>query len=86
MRRHAQRFEAALLCETFDVILADYSLPRFDGLTAQAIARRLAPRTPFIFLSATLGEELAIDRLKDGATDYVLKQRMAACRRRCGAR
>jgi len=69
-------FEAALLCETFDVILADYSLPRFDGLTAQAIARRLAPQTPFIFLSATLGEELAIDRLKEGATDYVLKQRI----------
>jgi PAS domain S-box-containing protein len=69
-------FEAALLCETFDIILADYSLPRFDGLTAQAIARRLAPQTPFIFLSATLGEELAIDRLKEGATDYVLKQRI----------
>jgi PAS domain S-box-containing protein len=69
-------FEAALLGETFDIILADYSLPRFDGLTAQAIARRLAPQTPFIFLSATLGEELAIDRLKEGATDYVLKQRI----------
>jgi PAS domain S-box-containing protein len=69
-------FEAALLSDTFDVILADYSLPRFDGLTAQAIARRLAPQTPFIFLSATIGEELAIERLKAGATDYVLKQRI----------
>jgi PAS domain S-box-containing protein len=69
-------FEAALLSETFDIILADYRLPRFDGLTAQAIARRMAPQTPFIFLSATLGEELAIDRLKEGATDYVLKQRI----------
>ena len=70
-------FEAELLHHSFDLILADYSLPSFDGLTAQAIARRLAPLTPFIFLSATLGEELAVDRLKDGATDYVLKQRIA---------
>ena len=72
-----EAFEGALLAEPFDVILADYSLPRFDGLTAQAIARRLCPQTPFIFVSGSLGEELAIDRLKDGATDYVLKQRMA---------
>jgi PAS domain S-box-containing protein len=70
-------FESALMAEAFDLILADYSLPQFDGLTAQAIARRLCPATPFIFLSATLGEELAVDRLKDGATDYVLKQRIA---------
>lgn len=69
-------FEAALLRDTFDVILADYNLPRFDGLTAHAIAKRLAPMTPFIFVSGTLGEELAVDRLKDGATDYVLKQRL----------
>lgn len=70
-------FEEALVSEPFDLILADYSLPEFDGLTAQAIAKRVCPQTPFIFLSATLGEELAIERLKDGATDYVLKQRMA---------
>jgi PAS domain S-box-containing protein len=70
-------FERALLVETFDLILADYSLPTFDGLTAQAIARRLAPEVPFVFLSGTLGEDLAVDRLKDGATDYVLKQRIA---------
>jgi PAS domain S-box-containing protein len=70
-------FERALLTDMFDVILADYSLPSFDGLTAQAIARRLAPDVPFIFLSGTLGEELAIERLQDGATDYVLKQRIA---------
>ncbi len=72
-----EAFEAALLAKTYDMILADYALPAFDGLTAQAIARRMCPETPFIFLSGSLGEELAIDRLKDGATDYVLKQRMA---------
>jgi PAS domain S-box-containing protein len=70
-------FETALLCDVFDVILADYNLPGFDGLTAQAIARRVCPQTPFIFLSGMLGEELAVDRLKEGATDYVLKHRMA---------
>ena len=70
-------FEAALLCETFDVILADYSLPRFDGLTAQAIARSGRAADPVHLPVGTLGEELAIERLKDGATDYVLKQRLA---------
>jgi PAS domain S-box-containing protein len=70
-------FEEALLTGSFDVILADYSLPDFDGLAALAIAQQLAPHTPFIFLSGTLGEELAVDLLRDGATDYVLKQRMA---------
>ncbi len=69
-------FERLLLTHTFDVIIADYKLPAFDGLTAQAIARRLAPEVPFVFLSGTLGEELAIERLKDGAADYVLKQRI----------
>src|SRR5262249_42556519 len=69
-------FERALIAERFDVILADYNLPAFDGLTAYAIAQRLSPQTPFIFLSGTLGDDLAVDLIKDGATDYVLKQRM----------
>jgi two-component sensor histidine kinase/CheY-like chemotaxis protein len=59
-----------------DLILADYSLPSFDGLSALAIARAQAPETPFIFVSGTLGEEIAIDSFKQGATDYVLKQRL----------
>jgi signal transduction histidine kinase len=60
----------------FDVILADYSLPSFDGLSALGIARETCPDIPFIFLSGAIGEELAIETLKSGATDYVLKQRM----------
>jgi two-component system cell cycle sensor histidine kinase/response regulator CckA len=71
-----EAFETALVADSFDIILADFRLPTFDGLTAQGIARRLSPETPFIFLSGSLGEELAIDRLKEGATDYVLKHRM----------
>ncbi|MCI0394527.1 MAG: PAS domain S-box protein [Chloroflexi bacterium] len=58
------------------LILADYSLPSFDGLSALTIARRKRPDVPFILISATLGEERAIEALKLGATDYVVKQRL----------
>jgi len=60
----------------FDLILADYSLPSFDGGTALAIANHRAPGIPFIFVSGSLGEEVAIESLKSGATDYVLKHRL----------
>jgi signal transduction histidine kinase/DNA-binding response OmpR family regulator len=66
----------ALETKTFDLILADYSLPGFDGLLALQIARRLYAEVPFIFVSGALGEELAIETLKSGATDYVLKERL----------
>jgi diguanylate cyclase (GGDEF)-like protein len=56
-----------------DLILSDFSLPGFDGMSALAIAREEAPGIPFIFLSGTIGEERAIEALKSGATDYVLK-------------
>ena len=70
-------FEAALHSTAFDVILADYNLPVFDGLSAQILAAWLRREIPFIFLSGSIGEETAVERLKDGATDYVLKDRMA---------
>jgi signal transduction histidine kinase len=69
-------FIAALETNRIDLILADYSLPSFDGLSALGIATNLVPDTPFIFVSGSLGEELAIEALKYGATDYVLKQRL----------
>ncbi|HLO51616.1 MAG TPA: PAS domain S-box protein [Kamptonema sp.] len=69
-------FLAALTEKSFDLILADYSLPSFDGISALAIARSNCPEIPFIFVSATLGEELAVETLKNGATDYVVKQRL----------
>ncbi|MGA2342758.1 MAG: response regulator, partial [Steroidobacteraceae bacterium] len=56
-----------------DLILSDFSLPRFDGMSALAIARVEAAGVPFIFLSGTIGEERAIEALKSGAIDYVLK-------------
>ncbi len=59
-----------------DVILSDYSLPSFDGLAALAIAREKCPDVPFIFVTGTMGEEVAIETLKKGAIDYVLKTRL----------
>ena len=56
-----------------DVILSDFSMPHFDGMSALVIARERAPEIPFIFVSGTIGEEHAISALKGGATDYVLK-------------
>ncbi len=70
-------FVTALEQNEFDLILADYSLPSFDGLTALAIAKEKCPEVPFVLVSGQLGEELAIESLKAGATDYVLKQRMS---------
>ena len=60
-----------------DLILSDYSLPAFDGLSAIAMVRAGWPEVPVILVSGTLGEERAIDSLKSGATDYVLKGRLA---------
>ncbi|MES2693864.1 MAG: PAS domain S-box protein [Verrucomicrobiota bacterium] len=60
-----------------DIILSDHGLPGFDGFSALAIARDRTPDTPFIFVTGTMGEEVAIDSLRSGATDYVLKTRMS---------
>src|SRR5215210_7071946 len=70
-----QAFVAALKEDRIDLILADYSIPGFDGMTALTLARQHCPDVPFLFVSATIGEELAIDAMHQGATDYVLKQR-----------
>jgi len=59
------------------LILSDFSLPSFDGLSALAIAKKERPHSPFIFVSGTMGEEVAIETLKNGATDYVLKHRLS---------
>jgi two-component system, cell cycle sensor histidine kinase and response regulator CckA len=70
-------FVAALERNGIDLILSDFSLPAFDGLSAARIVREKWPDLPVIMVSGTLGEELAIDSLKSGATDYVLKERLA---------
>jgi len=70
-------FVAALERDGIDLILSDFSLPAFDGFASLKIARARCPDIPFILVSGTLGEELAIDSLKRGATDYVLKERLS---------
>jgi signal transduction histidine kinase len=60
-----------------DLVLSDYSLPAFDGMSALALAQQLCPDVPFIFVSGALGEDRAIELLKMGATDFVLKDRLA---------
>ncbi|HEY0682542.1 MAG TPA: response regulator [Steroidobacter sp.] len=58
----------------YDVVLADYSLPDFDGLAALDVVRERRPEMPFIFVSGVVGEEFAINALRRGATDYVMKR------------
>src|SRR5581483_1830205 len=70
-------FRAALHEVRPDVILSDFSLPGYDGSDALDLVRREAPETPFIFVSGTIGEERAIEALKRGAVDYVLKTNLA---------
>ncbi|MEB0135028.1 EAL domain-containing protein [Actimicrobium sp. CCC2.4] len=66
-------FVAQLAHGTPDVILSDFSLPNFDGLSALALATASHPAVPFIFISGTIGEDTAIEALKRGAIDYLLK-------------
>lgn len=69
----------------FDVVLSDFTMPGFDGLSALRLVRARDPLVPFIFVSGTIGEDLATETLRAGATDYVLKTRLTrleACVRR----
>jgi len=78
-RRAADRdgFVEALRAFDPDIILADYSLPSFDGLTALQLAQEHCPDVPVVFVSGAIGEERAIETLRQGATDYVLKDRLS---------
>jgi len=70
-------FESALAQGDFDLILADYHLPGFDGQAALALCRQLHCPAPFLFVSGFIGEEVALESLKQGATDYVFKHNLA---------
>ena len=70
-------YVSALEQSRFDLILGDYTMPWFDGLTALKIAHEKRPDVPFIFVSGTLGEDVAVEALKHGAVDYVLKDRLS---------
>lgn len=70
-------YRSALQSWQPDLILGDYTLPQYDGLSALLLRRELAPDVPFVFVTGSLGEERAVETLRMGATDYVLKQNLA---------
>jgi len=71
-------FETAVARGAYDVILSDFKLPDYDGLSALRFVRAQAPDAPFILVSGTIGEDAAIESLRSGATDYVLKHHISA--------
>ena len=71
-----EEYVQALKNNELDIILADFALPSLDGLEALELTQQFMPDIPFIIISGVMGEELAIEALKSGATDYVLKQRL----------
>ena len=71
-----EAFSEALDQSEWDIILADYSLPSFDGISALKLAVEKSPSSPFIFVTGSLGEERAVETLKNGATDFILKNRL----------
>lgn len=72
-----EEFVSALNKTCFDLLLIDYNLPSFNGMSALAIAKKKCPDIPFIFVSGSIGEDRAIETLKNGATDYVLKTKLS---------
>src|SRR6476646_7840193 len=70
LRRECAEFEP-------DIVVSDFALPHFDGLSALRIVRQLRPDLPFIFVSGTIGEATAIESLRSGANDYVLKTNLS---------
>ncbi len=72
-----EAFEAAFSTGSYDLVIADYSLPAYTGLEALAFVRRNDALVPFVFLSGALGDERAVEALRAGATDYILKQGLA---------
>ena len=70
-------FVSSLKERRFDLILADYSLPSFDGMSALNIACETGMDVPYIFVSGKMGEDIAVESLKSGATDYVLKDKLS---------
>jgi diguanylate cyclase (GGDEF)-like protein/PAS domain S-box-containing protein len=72
----APALRKALTTERWDIIISEYVMPRFDGLEAVSVARSLAPETPFIIVSGSIGEDVAVEAMRAGAHDYLLKQNL----------
>ena len=74
--RNGRDFETTFASHAFDLVLCDYAVPGYNGFSALKFAREKSPEIPFILLSGTLGEDQAVESLKSGATDYLVKQRL----------
>lgn len=72
----ADGLRSALHRGGWDIIIADYTMPRFSGLEALAVTLQLGPETPFLVVSGTVGEEVAVESIKAGAADYLMKQNL----------
>lgn len=72
----AQEFEELIMSFVPDIILSDFSIPSYNGLKALEFAKSVRPEVPFIFVSGSIGEERAVEALKQGAADYVLKDNL----------
>src|SRR5580698_5248868 len=75
LAKSREDFIKALTQGKYDLIISDFSLPSYDGLSALAVAQEMHAETPFVFFSGTIGEDVAVESLKHGAVDYVIKQR-----------
>ena len=71
-----KEFVSLLRSHKYDIILSDFKLPGFDGFTALRWSVEICPNVPFICISGTVGEETAVELLKKGAVDYILKDRL----------
>ncbi len=67
----------AALGQPVDIVLSDFEMPQFNGLRALEVVREHAPETPFILVSGTMGEEIAVEAMRRGASDYLIKDRLA---------
>jgi DNA-binding NtrC family response regulator len=72
----AEALNKALEHHEFDMVIADYTMPGFSGTAALSIVRNRGLELPFIFVSGTIGEDVAVEAMKDGADDYIIKDNL----------
>ncbi len=72
----ADDLEAALVTGSWDIVISDHNMPTFDGAEALRIVRRVSPDLPFVVVSGMLGEEHAVEAMRSGASDFVLKSKL----------
>jgi signal transduction histidine kinase len=72
----AEALRSALVNEEWDIVISDYAMPSFNGLHALAIHLQTAPELPFILISGTVGEQMAVESIKAGANDYLMKDNL----------